>query len=55
MDRGIKILVVDDDTDYNLYLTKFLSDEGYQVKALRRRWTLLLRWNGKNFTSLSWD
>lgn len=34
MDRGIKILVVDDDTDYNLYLTKFLSDEGYQVKGI---------------------
>ncbi|HJW86927.1 MAG TPA: response regulator [Candidatus Brocadiaceae bacterium] len=34
MDKGIKILVVDDDTDYNLYLTKFLSDEGYQVKGI---------------------
>ena len=34
MDRGIKILVVDDDKDYNLYLTKFLSDEGYITKGI---------------------
>ena len=34
MDRGIKILVVDDDKDYNLYLTKFLSDEGYLAKGI---------------------
>lgn len=36
MDRGIKILVVDDDEDYNLYLTKFLSDEGYITKGLTK-------------------
>lgn len=34
MDRGIKILVVDDDKDYNSYLTKFLSDEGYLTKGI---------------------
>lgn len=34
MDSGIKILVVDDDKDYNLYLTKFLSDEGYITKGI---------------------
>ena len=34
MDRGIKILVVDDDKDYNLYLTKFLSNEGYLTKGI---------------------
>lgn len=34
MDRGIKILIVDDDKDYNLYLTKFLTDEGYVVKGI---------------------
>lgn len=36
MDRGIKILVVDDDKDYNLYLTKFLSDEGYVTKGITK-------------------
>lgn len=36
MDRGIKILVVDDDKDYNLYLTKFLSDEGYITKGITK-------------------
>jgi len=36
MDRGIKILVVDDDKDYNLYLTKFLSDEGYVSKGITK-------------------
>ena len=36
MDRGIKILVVDDDKDYNLYLTKFLSDEGYIIKGITK-------------------
>ncbi len=36
MDRGIKILVVDDDEDYNLYLTKFLSDEGYITKGITK-------------------
>ena len=34
MERGIKILVVDDDKDYNLYLTKFLSNEGYLTKGI---------------------
>ncbi len=36
MDRGIKILVVDDDKDYNAYLTKFLLDEGYIVKGITK-------------------
>lgn len=36
MDRGIKILVVDDDKDYNLYLTKFLSDEGYVTRGVTK-------------------
>ncbi len=36
MDSGIKILVVDDDLDYNLYLTKFLSDEGYTTKGITK-------------------
>ena len=36
MDRGIKILVVDDDKDYNLYLAKFLSDEGYITKGITK-------------------
>lgn len=36
MDRGIKILVVDDDKDYNLYLTKFLSDEGYITRGITK-------------------
>ena len=36
MDRGIKILVVDDDEDYNAYLTKFLSDEGYVTKGITK-------------------
>lgn len=36
MDRGIKILVVDDDKDYNLYLTKFLADEGYITKGITK-------------------
>ena len=36
MDRGIKILVVDDDKDYNLYLAKFLSDEGYVTKGITK-------------------
>ena len=36
MDRGIKILVVDDDKDYNLYLTKFLSDEGYITQGITK-------------------
>ncbi|MDN3514781.1 MAG: response regulator [Candidatus Brocadia sp.] len=36
MDRGIKILVVDDDKDYNLYLTKFLSDDGYITKGITK-------------------
>lgn len=36
MDRGIKILVVDDDKDYNLYLTKFLSDEGYVARGITK-------------------
>ncbi|MDR4509429.1 MAG: response regulator [Candidatus Brocadiaceae bacterium] len=34
MDKGIRILVVDDDTDYNAYLTKFLTDEGYTTKGI---------------------
>ncbi len=36
MHRGLKILVVDDDKDYNVYLTKFLSDEGYIAKGITR-------------------
>lgn len=36
MDKGIKILVVDDDKDYNLYLTKFLSDEGYDTHGITK-------------------
>ena len=34
MDKGVKVLVVDDDVDYNLYLTKFLSEEGYTAKGI---------------------
>ncbi|MGQ3685165.1 MAG: response regulator [Candidatus Loosdrechtia sp.] len=36
MDRGIKVLIVDDDKDYNVYLTKFLTDEGYVVKGITK-------------------
>ncbi|BBO17068.1 conserved hypothetical protein [Candidatus Brocadia pituitae] len=36
MDRGIKILVVDDDKDYNQYLTKFLTDEGYVARGITK-------------------
>ncbi|MCF6158316.1 MAG: response regulator [wastewater metagenome] len=42
MDRGINILVVDDDKDYNLYLTKFLTDEGYLVKGITKPQDVLL-------------
>jgi len=36
MDKGLKILIVDDDKDYNAYLTKFLSDEGFVTKGITR-------------------
>ncbi|MCF6147558.1 MAG: response regulator [Candidatus Kuenenia sp.] len=36
MDKGVKVLVVDDDVDYNAYLTKFLKEEGYIVKGITK-------------------
>ncbi|MBM4053366.1 MAG: response regulator [Planctomycetes bacterium] len=36
MDKGVKVLVVDDDVDYNSYLTKFLGEEGYIAKGITK-------------------